>query len=61
MRVKLLTSRAGVDFSQSRGEIVEVSSDEGARLIAGGLAEPVRDAGRETAASKRRSREKAAG
>lgn len=34
VKVKLLVSRAGISFAQSRGEIVEVSAEEAERMIA---------------------------
>lgn len=41
MRIKLLTSIAGHNFSHNAGSIVDwPSRDEAVRLIAGGLAEP---------------------
>lgn len=43
MKVRLLTNRAGVDFSQSIGQEIDVSDDEAQRLIASGQAEPVRE------------------
>lgn len=39
MEVKLLVSRAGHKFSQSVGDVVEVSDDEALRLIEAGKAE----------------------
>lgn len=39
MKVKLLVSRGGIDFSQSPGDVVEVSAAEGKRMIAAGQAE----------------------
>ena len=42
MKVCLLVSRAGPTFSQKKGDIVEVSSDEGKRLIAAGQAQAVK-------------------
>lgn len=39
MKVKLLVSRAGVDFSQSRGEIIEVDEAEAIRMKAAGQCE----------------------
>ena len=41
MKVKLLVSRAGVLFSQTAGEFIEVDEAEGMRLIKSGQAEPV--------------------
>lgn len=46
MQIKLLTSRAGVGFSQARGEIIEVSDDEAARMMEAGQAEAVVAVGR---------------
>ena len=43
MKVKLLTSRAGVDFSQNVGDVVEVSGEEGKRMIENGQAVPLRN------------------
>ena len=42
MKVCLLVSRAGPTFSQKKGDIVEVSSDEGKRLLASGAAQAVK-------------------
>ena len=42
MKVCLLVSRAGPTFSQKKGDIVEVSADEGKRLIAAGQAQAVK-------------------
>tara|TARA_R110000782_G_scaffold140532_1_gene233115 strand:+ start:366 stop:569 length:204 start_codon:yes stop_codon:yes gene_type:complete len=39
MLIKLLVSRAGVNFSQSAGEIVEVEAAEALRMIDAGQAE----------------------
>ena len=44
MQVRLLVSRAGAAFAQNRGEVVEVSDAEGARMVAAGQAVAV-DAG----------------
>lgn len=41
MKVKLLVSRVGVDFSQSKDEEITVSDAEGKRMIAAGQAEAV--------------------
>mgnify|MGYP007131710123 FL=1 len=43
MKVRLLVNRAGVDFSQSIGQEIDVSDGEAQRLIAGGQAEAVRE------------------
>jgi hypothetical protein len=42
MRVWLTVSKTGPKFSHKKGEIVEVSTDEGKRLIAAGEAEAVK-------------------
>ena len=41
MKVKLLTSRAGVDFSQNAGDVIDVSEAEGKRMIEAGQAAPI--------------------
>lgn len=41
MRVKLLVSRAGVDFSQQPGDVIELSAEEAHRMIESEQAEPV--------------------
>lgn len=41
MKVKLLISRVGVNFSQNRGEIIEVDEAEAMRMIKADQAEPV--------------------
>ena len=38
MKIKLLTSRSGVDFSQNCGDIIEVKDDEAQRMIEAGQA-----------------------
>ena len=42
MKVELLVSRAGIDFSQNVGDEIEVSTEEGKRMIEAGQAKPVR-------------------
>lgn len=42
MKVKLLTSLAGVNFAHSAGDEYECSADEGQRLIDKGMAEAIR-------------------
>jgi len=42
MKIKLLTSRAGVGFTQNIGDIVEVSAAEAEALVQRGQAELVR-------------------
>lgn len=54
MKVKLLISRSGKDFTQSAGEVVEVSEREGAALIDAGKAEPI--SFKETATKKTAAR-----
>lgn len=44
MKVKLLISRAGVSFSQNRGDEIEVNAEEAQRMIDAGQAELVREA-----------------
>jgi hypothetical protein len=38
MKVRLLVSRGGLEFSQTPGQEIEVSDDEGGRMIADGQA-----------------------
>lgn len=52
MKIKLLVSRAGVDFAQSAGDEVEVSDAEARRMIEAGQAAPVRGKGKEKAVPK---------
>ena len=42
MKVCLLVSRAGPTLSQKKGDVIDVSSDEGKRLIAAGQAQAVK-------------------
>ena len=51
MKVSLLVSRAGPTFSQKKGDIVDVSPEEGKRLIASGSAQAVKGGGAKSAAS----------
>jgi len=44
MYVRLLTSRVTAHFSQTPGEVIEVSVDDGRRMIAAGQAEAVAEA-----------------
>lgn len=60
MKVKLLQSRAGVDFSQNAGDIVEVSASEAERMIAAGQAVPAQDTKKETKNKKMTGVEKRA-
>lgn len=59
MQVKLLVSRVGANFSQSRGEVVEVSDAEAIRMVESGQAELIRAASPEKAVSRSKA-EKAA-
>lgn len=43
MKIKLLTSRAGIGFSQQYGDEIEVGTAEGEMMIARGEAELVRE------------------
>ena len=57
MKVRLLTSMAGADFSHSAGEIIEVDDAYAARMIAGEIAEVVHQpAAVETATKKTATR-----
>tara|TARA_A100001201_G_C4095729_1_gene203686 strand:+ start:4963 stop:5142 length:180 start_codon:yes stop_codon:yes gene_type:complete len=49
MKVKLITPRAGIGFSQNRGDIIEVDNDEAKRMIEKGQCEPVKSTKRQTA------------
>lgn len=51
MKVKLLVGRAGADFSQNAGEIVEMSPDEAQRYVESEQAELV-DAPKKKAPAK---------
>ena len=55
MKVKLLTSRGGVGFTQNVGDIVDVGDAEGKRMIEAGQAEPHKGAGKEKATSKKQT------
>ena len=43
MRIKLLMSRAGIDFSQNAGDEIEADDAEAVRMIEAGQAVPVSD------------------
>lgn len=43
MKIRLLVARAGIGFAHVAGEKIEVSDAEGARMIAAGQAEPIRN------------------
>lgn len=50
MKIRLLVARASADGAQNRGDEIEVSANEGARMIEAGQAEIVRSAPVERAA-----------
>jgi hypothetical protein len=53
MKLKLLQSMAGIEFSHNRGDIIEVANnDEAQRYIERGIAEPVEETKIETATKK---------
>lgn len=52
MKIKLLTSRSGLDGAFAIGDEIDVSDAEGARMIEAGQAMPVRAEKRETATRK---------
>ena len=53
MKLKLLQSMAGIDFSHNVGDIIEVNDPEAVkRYIERGIAEPVETAKKETATKK---------
>ncbi len=54
MKVKMLTSMAGLNFSRAAGEIHEIEDEEAAKLCARGAAEPVDKAGEKLAAAARK-------
>lgn len=56
MKVRLLTSRVGYGFAQSSGDLIEVSPEDGRRMVAAGQAERIEER-IETAAIDNRSRE----
>lgn len=59
MKIELLTPRTGPSGAQNRGDVIEVSDAEAARMIEAGQATPVRAAEPERAVPKRKT-EKAA-
>ena len=60
MKVKLLVSRSGPAGAQNVGDEIDVSDDEGKRMIEAGQCQPVRGATPEKAV-KRSPSEKASG
>ena len=57
MKVKLLVSRAGVNFSQSVGDEITVSDAEAMRMVKANQAEPVKQI--ETADKKQANQKRA--
>lgn len=60
MKVKLIEPRATATGAQNRGDEVEVSAKEGARMIAAGQAIAVRGGQKKQTAAKKPTKEKAA-
>lgn len=58
MKVRLLTSRAGVNFADNVGDVIDVDAGEAQRMIESGQAEPVAET-RTKRAEKRPSTRKA--
>jgi hypothetical protein len=58
MQIRLLVSRAGSDFAQNAGDVIEVDADEAGRMIDAGQAELIREEAVERAVNAQ-SREKA--
>lgn len=59
MKVKLLTSMAGIMHSHNAGDVIDCNEAEAKRLIERNQAEPVADRGVETAVKKPRTRKAA--
>lgn len=59
MKVKLLVSRGGIDFTQNVGDEIEVSDGEGQRMVEAGQAIPVRTGAVENTMLKKQKAEKA--
>jgi hypothetical protein len=60
MQVRLLTSMAGVGFSHSAGEVIDVDNAYAARMIASGIAETVDQPAAVETATKKTATRKAA-
>ena len=61
MKLKLLTSMAGIDYSHNAGDIIEINDNEAAkRYIENGVAEPVAEASKKETATKKSSAKKTA-
>jgi hypothetical protein len=56
MKIKMTSQRAGVDFTLKPGDVIDVSDEEGKRLIELGKAEPVREQRQTASRSKREKR-----
>ena len=52
MKIKMVVSRSGPAGVANPGDIIDVPSSEGARMVAAGQAEVVRDVAKETASGK---------
>lgn len=59
MRIRLLVSRSGINFTQNNGDEIDVTIAEGKSLIEAGQAELVRQAEPETAITRKPKAEKA--
>lgn len=60
VQVKLLTSRAGVNFAQNVGDVVDVTANEAERMIAAGQAVPFKAEKREKQTKRMKASEKRA-
>ena len=57
MKVRLLTSMAGIDFSHNQGDEIDCNEAEAKRFIEAGIAEPITSAPKvERAVAKPRTR-----
>lgn len=56
MKVKLLTSMAGIDFSHNAGDEIDCNEAEAKRFIEAGIAEPIVEKKVEKAVKKTRTR-----
>jgi hypothetical protein len=59
MKVRLLISRAGKDFSQSAGDVVEIEQAEALRMIDAGQCVKIGEPERATSKKKTEKRKKA--
>ena len=53
MKIRLLVSRAGIDFSQNRGDVIEVSDREAIAMIEQGQAVPETEESQERAVRRK--------